>query len=254
VVVELTGRAMRLGVVLPFHAGAVAAAARDAEGAGFDSLWVVDAHNRGVMLPDPFVALAIAAAVTKRVELGSAVVQVPLRSPFLLAEQAGSVAAAADGRFLLGVGAGSTSADFEAVGVDFDARFRVLEHHLDAVRRLLTGEEVDGCRLSPWHSMPPVPILIGAFGASRWLRKAAVEFDGWIASARSTGLAQMVDGLRRFRDLAGDKRAIAANLDAARPDAADVLAGLADAGFDDATLIVPRHDDEHLERARRLFA
>jgi alkanesulfonate monooxygenase SsuD/methylene tetrahydromethanopterin reductase-like flavin-dependent oxidoreductase (luciferase family) len=252
VVDELT--AMRLGVVLPFHAGAIAAAARAAEEAGFDSLWVVDAHNRGFMLADPFVALAIAATVTERAELGSAVVQVPLRSPFLLAEQAGSVAAAAGGRFLLGVGAGSTAADFDAVGVDFDARFRVLEHHLDAVRRLLAGEEVDGCRMSPWRSMPDVPILIGAFGASRWVRKAAVEFDGWIASARSTELTQMVDGLARFRDLAGDKRAVAANLDAARPDAAEILAALADAGFDDATVIIERHDAEHLDRARRLWS
>lgn len=244
---------MRLGVVLPFHAGAVAAAARAAEEAGFDSLWVVDAHNRGFMLPDPFVALAVAATVTDRVELGSAVVQVPLRSPFLLAEQAGSVAAVAGGRFLLGVGAGSTAADFDAVGAEFAARFRDLGHHLDHVRRLLAGEEVDGSRLSPWHSMPEVPILIGAFGASRWLNRAAVEFDGWIASARSTGLEQMVDGLRRFHDLAGDKRAVAANLDATRPDAAEILAALADAGFDDATVIVERHDAEHLERARQLW-
>ena len=244
---------MQLGVVLPFHAGAVAAAARAAEDAGFDSLWVVDAHNRGFLLPDPFVALAIAAAVTDRVELGSAVVQVPLRSPFLLAEQAGSVAAAAGGRFLLGVGAGSTAADFDAVGAEFADRFGVLTRHLAAVRRLLAGEEVAGCHLSPWHSMPAVPILIGAFGASRWLRTAAVEFDGWIASARSTELAQMVDGLRRFRDLAADKRAVAANLDADRPDAAEILAALAGAGFDDATVIVPRHDAEHLERARALY-
>src|SRR4051794_37884964 len=63
---EREGGAMRLGVALPFHAAAVAAAARAAEAAGFDSLWVLDAHNRGLMLPDPFAALATAAAVTER--------------------------------------------------------------------------------------------------------------------------------------------------------------------------------------------
>src|SRR5262245_36290998 len=244
---------MRLGVALPFHTGAVADAARTAEAVGFDSVWVLDAHNRGFMLPDPFAAMAIAAAVTERVELGSAIVQVPLRSPFLLAQQVGSVAAAARGRLLLGVGAGSTAADFHAVGVDFARRFQLLADHLDAVRRLLAGEEVGGARLVPWRSLDAVPILIGTFGASRWLRIAAVEFDGWVASARSTDLAHMVDGLARFRDLAGDKRAVAANLDATRPDAADVLAALADAGFDDATVIIPHHDVEELERARALY-
>jgi len=244
---------MRLGVVLPLHTGAIAAAARAAEEAGFDSLWVVDAHNRGFMVPDPFVALAIAATVTERVEVGSAVVQVPLRSPFLLAQQVASVAAAAGGRFVFGVGAGSTADDFRAIGADFSQRFGVLDHHVGEVRTLLAGGAVDGNQLSPWRTTPTVPILIGAFGSSRWLRKAAVEFDGWIASARSTDLAQMLDGLGRFRDLAGDKRAVAANLDATRSDAADVLAALADAGFDDATVIVEQHDRERLDEARQLW-
>ena len=63
----------------------------------------------------------------------------------------------------------------------------------------------------------------------------------------------MLDGLKRFCDLGGDKRAIAANLAAARPDAADILAALAEAEFDDATVILDRHDDENLARARSLF-
>src|SRR4029079_5340328 len=70
--------------------------------------------------------------------------------------------------------------------------------------------------------------------------------------ARSTDVPHMLEGLGRFRDLAGDKRAVAANLDSTRPDAADVLAALAEAGFDDATVIVPHHDLEQLERARQV--
>jgi alkanesulfonate monooxygenase SsuD/methylene tetrahydromethanopterin reductase-like flavin-dependent oxidoreductase (luciferase family) len=244
---------MRLGIALPFHTGPLAATAKAAEEAGFDSLWVLDAHNRGFMLPDPFVALGIAAAVTDRVELGSSVVQVPLRSPFLLAEQVASVAAAAHGRLLLGVGAGSTRSDFEALGIDFADRFRLMDEHLGVMRVLLAGGDDEGHHLSPWPSTPHVPVLMGSFGSPRWLRKAATEFDGWIASIRSRDLAQVVDGLERFRDLAGDKRAIAANLDGARPDAAEILAALADAGFDDATMMIPRHEVDDLERARKLW-
>ena len=47
-------------------------------------------------------------------------------------------------------------------------------------------------------------------------------------------------------------RAVAANFDASRPDAADVLAELAAAGFDDAVVIVARHDDGELARVRAL--
>ena len=57
----------------------------------------------------------------------------------------------------------------------------MLDQHVDEVRTLLAGGDVDGNQLSPWRTMPNVPILIGAFGSSRWLRKAAVEIDGWIA-------------------------------------------------------------------------
>jgi alkanesulfonate monooxygenase SsuD/methylene tetrahydromethanopterin reductase-like flavin-dependent oxidoreductase (luciferase family) len=244
---------MRLGVALPFNAALIAEGARVAEAVGFDSVWALDAHNRGMMLPDPFTALGVAAAVTQRVELGSCVIQVPLRHPYLLAQQVGSVAAAAGGRFLFGAGSGSTAADFTAVGLDFADRFRLLGRGLVALRTLLEGGDVDGAALTPWPSVPPVPILIGSFGASRWVQKAADDYDGWIGSIRSTDLPTIVDGLKRFRDLAGAKRAVAANLDGTRPDAAEVLAALAEAGFDDATLIVPRHDRDSLEQCRALY-
>jgi alkanesulfonate monooxygenase SsuD/methylene tetrahydromethanopterin reductase-like flavin-dependent oxidoreductase (luciferase family) len=211
-----------------------------------------ESHNRGYMSPDPFVVIAIAAAVTSRVELGTAVVQAPLRSPFWLANQVGSVARAAGGRFALGVGAGSAAVDFKAFGLDFSARFKLLEENIGAMRRLLAGDEVGGGKLSPGLDMPAVPVLVGAWGSGRWLRKAATEYDGWISSAYWTDFAQMIDGLKRFRDFGGT-RAVAANVTASRPDAGGLLAQLAGAGFDEATMIVDRFDHESLESARRLW-
>ena len=107
---------MRLGLVLPPRASDLVAVAQEAERIGFDSLWVTDTLNRGAMRADPLVALGVAAAVTERVALGSCVVQAPLRPPFVLANQAGSVAALAGGRLTLGLGAGSTPGDFAAAG------------------------------------------------------------------------------------------------------------------------------------------
>src|SRR5215216_4974241 len=86
---------MKLGVVLPFAepdgsllaVGGLAAGARRIEAAGFDSAWVFDALGRGFLLPDPLAALAIAAAVTSRIELGTGVLQLPLRHPVDLAQR-----------------------------------------------------------------------------------------------------------------------------------------------------------------------
>jgi alkanesulfonate monooxygenase SsuD/methylene tetrahydromethanopterin reductase-like flavin-dependent oxidoreductase (luciferase family) len=242
-----------LGVVLPIGPGSVADAAERIEAAGFDSAWVVDAHNRGFLLQDPFVSLAVAAARTTRLEVGSCVIQVPLRHPFDLAARALTVQLVAEGRFLLGVGSGSTAADFAAFDVDFAARFRLLDSHLQSARRLWAGEVVDGASLPPWPAvLGGPPVLVGAFANGRWIERAATEFDGWIGSARSTDVTTLTQGLVRFRD-AGGRRAIAANLAAGRADASDVLHELADAGFDDAVVIVERHDDDELGRVRDLF-
>jgi alkanesulfonate monooxygenase SsuD/methylene tetrahydromethanopterin reductase-like flavin-dependent oxidoreductase (luciferase family) len=244
---------VRFGVVLPIGAGSVADAARRIEATRFDSAWVVDAHNRGLLLQDPFVALAVAASHTTHLEVGSCVIQAPLRHPFELAERALTVQLVAEGRFLFGVGCGSTPGDYAAFGLDFAERFHLFDAHLRTVRRLWTGETVDGASLPPWPSqVGGPPVLIGAFANGRWIQRAANEFDGWIGSARSTDVTTLRDGLARFRD-AGGRRAVAANLAASRPDAADVLHQLAEAGFDDAVVIVDRHDDDELARVRALL-
>src|SRR2546421_8697539 len=71
---------------------------------------------------DPFAALAAAAAVTERVRLATMIAIGPLRSPAMLAKQALSVDALADGRFTLGLGLGARRDDYAAVGVDHRTR------------------------------------------------------------------------------------------------------------------------------------
>jgi alkanesulfonate monooxygenase SsuD/methylene tetrahydromethanopterin reductase-like flavin-dependent oxidoreductase (luciferase family) len=247
---------MRLGLVLPPRADSLVEVAQAAERIGFDSLWANDAFNRGSMKSEPLVALGVAAAVTDRIALGSCVVQAPLRPPFLLANQVGTVAALAGGRLTLGVGAGSVQGDFDALGVDYSDRFTLLERHVETLRALLAGREVDGAKLSPWDDLPSVPVMIGAWASAsgRWLRKAAVEYDGWIASAASTELETMVDALGRFRELAPEgARAVAANLLTWRPGAEALVQQLAEAGFDETVLMLQSHDHGSLEQARAMW-
>ena len=90
--------------------------ARRIERRGFPGIWVTDSLGRGRPTLDPLVALGVLSAATERVELGTAVLQVSLRNPIELAHRVQSVQAVSGGRLRLGVGSGSTQADFDLLG------------------------------------------------------------------------------------------------------------------------------------------
>jgi alkanesulfonate monooxygenase SsuD/methylene tetrahydromethanopterin reductase-like flavin-dependent oxidoreductase (luciferase family) len=200
------------------------------------------------------------------------VLQVPLRNPVELAHRILTAHLVCQGRLLLGVGAGSTAADFEAVGLDFKGRMRALEEALPLMRRLWRGEKVDGTDLTPWPAaLGGPPVLVGSWNGERWIPRAAREFDGWIASAAKTSLRALTEGIGRFR-AAGGKRAIVTNIavdlgaptapladDApfhlrCAPDAAARrLQELRDLGFDDAVLVQRPATEAKLAAARALL-
>src|SRR5215831_12591016 len=133
---------MRLAFALPHQkpdgsalsAADVTARARLIERIGFDGIWFGDSISRGPRpRPDPLMTLAVAASATSRVELGTAILQVPLRYPVELAQRLLTLHALSGGRFVAGLGSGSTRADFDAVGVDYEARFKLLGESLSIV-------------------------------------------------------------------------------------------------------------------------
>ncbi|HWM76593.1 MAG TPA: LLM class flavin-dependent oxidoreductase, partial [Methylomirabilota bacterium] len=85
----------RFGISLPSRgrrgpalgAQSLADAARRIEAAGFESIWAFDSISRGFLLADPLTALSVAATVTRHVDLGTGVLQVPLRNPVELAQR-----------------------------------------------------------------------------------------------------------------------------------------------------------------------
>src|ERR1700756_352576 len=96
---------------------------RQVEARGFPGIWVGDSLGRGRATLDSLQGLTALAAVTRRVELGIAVLQLPLRHPVELAHRVQSLQALSGNRLILGVGSGSTRDDFELVGYDLDPRF-----------------------------------------------------------------------------------------------------------------------------------
>src|SRR2546423_12002851 len=110
-----------------------------AEELGFDSLWAWDHMLLGSKTPFPFLesltTLAGLAAVTERVELGTGVLVLPLRNPVVLAKVTSSLDAMSGGRLTLGVASGWYEREFEAVGVPFHERGRIMERNLEVLQR-----------------------------------------------------------------------------------------------------------------------
>jgi alkanesulfonate monooxygenase len=171
-------------------AAALIAYAERAEALGFDSLWVWDHIFLGVDPPfpiiEPLTLLAAIAARTRRIRLGTGVLVLPLRNPVVLAKELASLERIAGGRLLLGLAAGWYRREFDAVGVPFGERGRLMDRNLEILQRLWTETQVDaeypphrlrGANLSPKPARLP-PILIGGY-VDRVLKRAALN-GGWL--------------------------------------------------------------------------
>jgi len=181
------------------------------EAMGFPGLWVTDSFARGWPTMDPLVALGAFAAVTKTVELGTCVLQTPVRHPVELAHRIETTDVIAEGRLRLGVGSGSTKADFDVVGADYDSRFKTLMRDLEIMGKVWRGEELDGGRLTPWPGSTGPQVMLGAWRNRRWIEYAATQCAGWIASGLYSQWEELERGMKIYRD-AGGTRAILANV------------------------------------------
>ncbi len=202
---------------LPFRLG-VARMAAMLEAAGFDSIWTSDhvvfprevrsrypfsADGRitwpaDVDYLEPTIALSAMTSTTSRAELGTSVLILPMRNPILFAKQAACIDAIANGRLVLGVGAGWLREEFEALGADFDSRGEILDEWLAIARRCWTGEvepfegrhyrltEAIYCRPTPARH---VPVLIGGMSRLAQERSGRIA-DGWLAQYSLESLSE----------------------------------------------------------------
>jgi probable F420-dependent oxidoreductase len=181
--------------------------ARAAEERGLESLFVcehshIPASRRtpwplgGGQLPreywsmmDPWVALAMAAGVTRKILLGTAICLVIQRDPIILAKEAASLDFLSGGRLVFGIGAGWNAEEMENHGTPFANRWDVLREKTAAIKAIWTAEEpsyhgkwVDFGPI--WSEPKPIrkphpPILFGGQGVKAM--RAAIEFcDGWL--------------------------------------------------------------------------
>jgi alkanesulfonate monooxygenase SsuD/methylene tetrahydromethanopterin reductase-like flavin-dependent oxidoreductase (luciferase family) len=174
-----------------------------AERLGFDSVWLSD-HLQSPWPHRPhgletWMALAVAAAETQRVELGPLVSPITFREPAIVARMAESLYGLARGRFVLGLGIGWNADEHAATGIAFPPAAERAQRLADAIRRIR-------CDLGDYY----LPVLIGGGGARLSLPLVARFADEWNVTTGSVDAYQkmsgQLDGL--CRDIGRDPRDI----------------------------------------------
>jgi probable F420-dependent oxidoreductase len=206
----------RWGLTLPLPGVALAdhePLVKRAEAAGFTDLWSGETNG-----PDGFTPLALSAAWTDDVRLGTGVVGVFQRGPALLAQEAAALADASGGRFVLGIGSSSDRIVEGWNGIPFERPLSRVRETLDFLRTALAGDRTEsGFKL---ESAPaePVPIVLAAL-RGRMLELAVERADGAFTNFLPLGglpkvaaqLERASDGfelLCRFFCIPGEREAV----------------------------------------------
>ncbi|MFN2543515.1 MAG: LLM class flavin-dependent oxidoreductase [Actinomycetota bacterium] len=145
---------MDIGIVVGGRLAGIEDAARRAEDAGFESVWVAETAMTA------FIQAALVSRATSRVRVGTAVALAFPRSPTITAMNARDLAELSDGRFILGLGSQVKRVNEERFGVAFEHPAPKMGEYVEAVRAVLGA--FDGS--SPGHegrfyriTMPPFP-------------------------------------------------------------------------------------------------
>ena len=267
---------MRFGIVLFTSDRGItpARAAAEAERRGFDTFFVPEhthipvkreaphpgtgdeslPDDRYMRTLDPWVSLAMAAAVTERIELATAVALPVEHDPITLAKTIASLDHLSGGRVTLGAGFGWNTDELADHGVPPAKRRTVLREYLEAMRALWTDEqaEYDGefVKFGPSWAWPKpkqasVPVLIGAGATDKSFEWIAKNADGWITTPRDQGIVDAVARLHEVwtangRD--GLPRVVALDV---RPDL-ERLARWREGGVTDVLYGLPDKDEDQI--------
>jgi probable F420-dependent oxidoreductase len=150
----------RWGLTLPLPGLSLAAHeehVKAAEAAGYTDLWSGETAG-----PDGFTPLALSAAWTERMRLGTGIVGVFQRGPALLAQEAAALASGSDGRFVLGIGSSSDRIVEGWNGIPFEKPLSKVRETLDFLDTALAGERTaTGFKLEA-PPAEPIPVVLAA--------------------------------------------------------------------------------------------
>jgi probable F420-dependent oxidoreductase len=233
---------MRFGFALPqlsTAAGpeALVMAAKRAEDLGFESLWVLDRIlwpvNPRLPYPvgdgslpvkyksvlDPLETLTFVAAHTRRISLGTSVLNLPWYNPVLLARRLTTLDILSAGRLRIGFGIGWSPDEYEAAGVTWEERGKRADESIKALKKIWTTDPVEF--QGKYYRIPksfigpkPVqkphpPIYMAAFTPAS-MKRVAGEANGWLpVGIPLSGIGAMFNGIKNMaRDAGRDPSAL----------------------------------------------
>ena len=227
---------MRFGFALPQVGSAVGpealvTVAKRAEDLGFDSLWVLDRILWPVnprapypigdgSLPikyksvlDPLETLTFAAAHTRRIALGTSVLNLPWYTPVLLARRLTTLDILSAGRLKVGFGIGWSPDEYEAAGVTWQERGKRADELIQALKKIWTTDPVEF--QGKYYRIPksvigpkPVqkphpPVYMAAYTPSA-MKRVAAEANGWFpVGIPLSGVGPMFEGIKAMAKEAG---------------------------------------------------
>lgn len=182
---------------------------------------------------DPLVVLSFVAARTTRLRLMTGILLAALRRPVVLAKTAATFDVLSGGRLDLGVGVGWQREEYDAAGLDFAQRGRLLDETLATCRAYWTEPVVAG----GFHQMPKpvqpggVPVWVSGRSTNPRVVRRVVEHGGrWVAWGDDIADPRPgIDTMRRALEAAGgDPDALEVSVTARAPDIGTLPAGVTD--------------------------
>lgn len=160
---------------------------------------------------DPIAALAMAAGVTRKILLGTAICLVIQRDPIILAKEMASIDVLSGGRLVFGIGAGWNAEEMENHGTPFGPRWEIAREKTEAIKTIWS--QAAAAYHGKWVNFDPIwsepkpkqkprpPILFGGQGVKAM--RAAIEYcDGWLP-ALGPDFENLVARFRRTAEAAG---------------------------------------------------
>ncbi|GGZ17445.1 LLM class F420-dependent oxidoreductase [Novosphingobium colocasiae] len=160
-------------------------------------------------LVDPITSFAYLAGITKKINFVFGVLVMPQRQVALVARQLADLSLFSGGRVTLGVGSGWNYVEYQALGVDWASRGKILDEQIAILRKLWTENlvsfdgkfhQLDRVAVNP-RPKTPIPIYIGGDSKVAF-RRAARSGDGFIFMGP---IENGLSGLARFREVLAEE-------------------------------------------------
>lgn len=202
-----------------------------AEELGFESVWPVEQHFQAQLsaLPAPLLLLAAIAERTRRLRLGTAILQLPLSHPMRIAEEVATLDVLSAGRVELGLGRGANPSHFSGYGLRIEDNRERLSEGLALLRQAFTSERFsfhgrhyrsEDAQLAPRPIQLPGPPLHIAANSLDTAALAGREGVAMIAALHVNplpALRELTQSYERARAEAGHERASARELSLVLP-------------------------------------